>query len=413
MHIPTIQRSGGDDPGVMPAAPPAAVAVERLVPVAAPLAGLVVKGTLLTIITLGIYRFWYRTALRRYYWHNTTLAGDGFEYTGTGRELFIGFLIALAIFLPLYLVVTLIGLFGGQVLGPILSTIVATLIMPAVVQVLIYRARRYRLTRTRYRGVRFHQSGSGVGYLLRTMKWLILTALTLGILLPYLRRALERYKIENTWYGSAQGAFSAPVKPLMKSWLVLWLTFVMVVVLSIAAPLLYASGNKLAGNLASLVLSFSGAILFAMWIHYKVTEFRVFVAGTSFQGITLSSDLRSKAVVWLYIKYSLILLATSVAAFIVVAFLFGSLLPNLADPESLKLFFRAGAGVGITVVLGFVALLVYSLITEILFRRRLWALRAASISVTNLAALDRIVQTAGQEATGVGEAFDSGFDIAG
>jgi hypothetical protein len=55
----------------------------------------------------------------------------------------------------------------------------------------------------------------------------------------------------------------------------------------------------------------------------------------------------------------------------------------------------------------------FVLATEILFRRRLWALRAASISVTNLAALDRIVQTAGQEGTGVGEAFDTGFDIAG
>ncbi len=54
--------------------------------------------------TLGIYRFWLATDIRRFLWSNTELAGETFEYTGTARELLIGFLIALAILVPIYAV---------------------------------------------------------------------------------------------------------------------------------------------------------------------------------------------------------------------------------------------------------------------------------------------------------------------
>jgi uncharacterized membrane protein YjgN (DUF898 family) len=50
--------------------------------------------TLLTLATLGFYRFWGRTRIRRYLWSRISLAGDRFEYDGTGGELFRRFLLA-------------------------------------------------------------------------------------------------------------------------------------------------------------------------------------------------------------------------------------------------------------------------------------------------------------------------------
>src|SRR5579859_5067361 len=72
--------------------------------------GLLVKNAFLTFITLGIYRFWARAALRRYWWGSITIAGDPLEYTGTGLELFIGFLMFLGIMLPFGVVYGLAGL---------------------------------------------------------------------------------------------------------------------------------------------------------------------------------------------------------------------------------------------------------------------------------------------------------------
>lgn len=60
------------------------------------------KTGFLTLITLGIYRFWAKTKIRNFIWASASLDGDSFEYHGTGLEKFLGFLLAIVI-LALYL----------------------------------------------------------------------------------------------------------------------------------------------------------------------------------------------------------------------------------------------------------------------------------------------------------------------
>src|SRR3954454_9837955 len=65
---------------------------------------LLTRGAVLLLVTLGIYRFWLATDVRRFLWSNTEVAGDGLEYVGTARELLLGFLIAIALLVPLNVV---------------------------------------------------------------------------------------------------------------------------------------------------------------------------------------------------------------------------------------------------------------------------------------------------------------------
>src|SRR3954463_5071735 len=58
---------------------------------------------LLIICTLGIYRFWAAARQRRYLWSRTCVIDDSLEWTGTGREMFFGFLIVIAILAPFFL----------------------------------------------------------------------------------------------------------------------------------------------------------------------------------------------------------------------------------------------------------------------------------------------------------------------
>ena len=119
---------------------------------------------LLTVLTLGIYRFWARTRLRRYIWSAIDAGGDSFEYTGMGLEKFLGFLIALvvlAVYLGLLQVVlsfvgfNLWGAISSEPNGPtdMLMQMAATYAAGLAVLPLIffaqYRARRYMLSRTR------------------------------------------------------------------------------------------------------------------------------------------------------------------------------------------------------------------------------------------------------------------------
>ena len=71
----------------------------------------------------------------------------------------------------------------------------------------MYRARRYRLSRTIWRGVRFWMKGSGWSYAWRAGLWMLLVVVTLGLALPWCQAALERYKMGNSFYGDLAGRF--------------------------------------------------------------------------------------------------------------------------------------------------------------------------------------------------------------
>ena len=43
---------------------------------------LALKASLITVLTLGLYRFWMKTRLRRYYWSSIRPGGLPLEYAG-------------------------------------------------------------------------------------------------------------------------------------------------------------------------------------------------------------------------------------------------------------------------------------------------------------------------------------------
>src|ERR1700674_2960990 len=120
---------------------------------------LVTLGALLELVTVGFYRFWLATDIRRHLWSHTTVDGDAAEYTGRGRELLIGFLIALAIIVPVYVAYFIAGLEAERFKAFASFPLLAFFYLFG--QFAIYRARRYRLTRTVGRGGRLWMSGAG------------------------------------------------------------------------------------------------------------------------------------------------------------------------------------------------------------------------------------------------------------
>ena len=179
------------------------------------LRGLAIVTTLLTLVTLGIYRFWARTRLRRYFWSAFTLGGHGFEYTGKGIEKLIGFLIAVAV-LAIYLGIFQVALsFAGmslfETIDPdgdeirgLLLTYATFIALAPLIFYAQYRARRYMLSRTNWKGIRFGADPAAWGYAIRAIGHYMLTIATLGILLPRQTFYLEKYKVDRTWFGNAQ-----------------------------------------------------------------------------------------------------------------------------------------------------------------------------------------------------------------
>lgn len=179
---------------------------------------------LLTIATFGIGRFWMITRLRQYYWSSISIAGAPLEYTGRAMEKLIGFLIAVVV-LAAYLLVVNLGLLflGLSVFQGNLAALQLPLI--AVIPLIFwaqYKALRYLLARTRWRGIRFGLEPGAWGFMFRALGWGTLTTLTLGFLYPLMQIRLSRYVTNRSLYGDLHFEQTGTWGPLLKSWLWVW-----------------------------------------------------------------------------------------------------------------------------------------------------------------------------------------------
>jgi uncharacterized membrane protein YjgN (DUF898 family) len=182
--------------------------------------------TLLSIVTLTIFRFWGRTQFRRRLWSETRIGGEPLEYSGRGMELFVGFVIAtLFIMTPV-----LAGLVGAQLLLPPAAAVAVVLLIYAFLFVIsgvaIFMARRYHLSRTRYRGVRFAQTGSPMNYAWAYIGYSLLSGITLGWYGPAARLRLSKMMWSGAYYGNQPFRFEdtpdAAQEPVYRSFAVAW-----------------------------------------------------------------------------------------------------------------------------------------------------------------------------------------------
>lgn len=201
---------------------------------------------LLTVLTLGIYRFWATTAVRERLWESTTLLRGGetrspflssrLSYTGTGGELFKGFLFAyFLIFLPLSAAFTIVdqaiandpALADLEWLGlhpvPMLSEAVWVLLIAFLIGTGTYAARRYRLSRTWWNGRHANQIGHAGHYGRMWVGMILLSVVTLGFAQPLRNTRLWNYRMNNTYFGGETFHCDAAPRPLYRPFLVAWL----------------------------------------------------------------------------------------------------------------------------------------------------------------------------------------------
>lgn len=349
---------------------------------------LVTRGALLELVTVGFYRFWLATDMRRHLWSNTSVDGDSAEYTGTGKELLIGFLFALAIIVPIYLVYFVISLEAERLAAFASFPLLAFFYVFG--QFAIYRARRYRLTRTVWRGVRFWMDGSGWAYAGRATLWALLMGLTLGLILPWREAALERYKMRHSYYGDLQGSFEGRGWEFFKRAWWLWLLAPVVLVVFPLIPFAYGA--------------------------FKAIELRWWLSGVRFGDVRFESSLRKGALISLYWKAIgwAVLLMVGMAIYVgLCMFAAGSVTGISPD----KIFAAANLTRSIPflvlLVLGYlVFVLAAGVVMRVYLMRDLWARVATSISVHNIEAAANVTAE-GDLVNALGEGFADGLDVAG
>ncbi|MCG8443918.1 MAG: DUF898 domain-containing protein [Caulobacterales bacterium] len=283
------------------------------------LVGLVVMNALLNIITLTLYRFWARTAVRRRLWSTTEINGEALEYTGTGWQLFRSFLIIVFVFLlPLFAVI-----FGAQLLLPagiaLILIYVLYFFLGWLFGLAVWLTRRFRLSRTTWRGIRFGMQGSGTGYAWAALGYALLTGITLGWYAPAMDMRLSRRMWLDTTFGDRKFTFAERkglAGPLYPTFALAWFAIIGAYAAIIAAAFAIldpmTSAPPSVEGIITLYVAALGIMFLALFLvlPYQAALWRRIAGSLRLEGLTFSIRATAPSLAWLYVGNTLIVILT-------------------------------------------------------------------------------------------------------
>lgn len=260
----------------------------------------------LTIVTFGIGRFWMATRLRQHYWSSVTIGDAPMEYTGRAKEKLIGFLIAVVILAAVLFVANLaLALIGLLVFKqPFIAFQLSFVVLVPLGFWAQYRARRYIMARTRWRGIRFGVEPAAWRYAGAALGWWALVILTLGLLYPLMQLRLSRFLTDRSYFGDLRFEQKARLRPLFLSWMRVWAPLAVFLAWFVVFPLI--SGEELnemyIDSLPGIMLLLGTCLLIWLWfahIAHRVFSFR-YLAST----ITLGGETRAHVTIgtWAVIR---------------------------------------------------------------------------------------------------------------
>ena len=378
--------------------------------------GLSFVNTFLRIVTLGIYHFWAKTEVRKRIWAAIRINGEPLSYTGRGMELFLGFVIViLLIFLPISLAIAgLVLTFGPTHIVPNIAITAVYIGLAILFPIAIYRALRYRLARTSWRGIRGSLEGKPIAYAWTFIWTLLLIPLTLGWIMPWRTTKLQSIISNNTHFGNRRIRFNATSGALYGPFAALYLGtgLIYLVGLSFIAPYMLErimiaqeAGIQLqptATDVAAvlLVLLAAGVLLALMSAWYQARTINHFANHTYFENARFSGNATAGGLIWLTISNWFILL--------IGAILFAGIAAGISAPFVDLTTVRAPETAIAMQVVFFSFIIGFTLFTPIVQARTAGYI-VRHLSITGTAPLSEIEQSAGANvryAEGLAEAFD-------
>jgi hypothetical protein len=375
------------------------------------LLSVLLRGYVLLVPTIGLYRFWLTTMKRQFYWGNTYIGKDALEYTGQARQLLIGFLMALAFFVPLY------GLFfyfstlsqSAAIVGYGGVAVLVWFMMGYA----IYRGRDFRLSRTLWRGIRCDQTGNPWAYALRRFFWSIAVVASLGLAYPFMTANLWRYRYEHCFFGDQRFSFHGSWKHVALRYYLAWGAGV---VITVAGLVTFSSfGDSMQTYVVLAVLAVAMGV--------TMLRYQAFEASTMFSRIGLGDTrVAIKIGAWplisLYLGFAIALAVTYIA----LAF-GGFLVLSLLVPEAfmggnfqLEVLLADVRGDWLTLAAIFLGYLLvfgaFTLLAELFIGLGYWRLVARGASITGIYTLANVKARAEDKAL-AGEGLADALNVGG
>jgi len=284
---------------------------------------------LLNIVTLTLWRFWGRTRVRRYMWSTTLINGTPLTYTGSGAELFRSFIfVMLLIFLPIYGGIFALQLYlppeqAMMILG--LAYIPILFAFSWLMGMAIWIARRYRLSRTTWRGIRFGQAGSANAFSWASIGYGFLVAVTMGWFEPVKEMRLSRRLWGETFFGDKNFDITQSDEglagPLYPTFALSWFAGVIAyfaaigVYIAMIGPMLEAGNTAPTMNMEMILKLYLAMLVFfvlygffSLPYHAALLRRKVAILGLGELRFSLRADMFSLG--WIYLVNMFILIFT-------------------------------------------------------------------------------------------------------
>lgn len=188
--------------------------------------GIHIVNVLLTLLTLGVYYFWGKVRVRRYLLSQTAFDDDRFAYHGTGGELWRGFLKAMLFFVLPIMALNLVPLVPGGRPLRLPAKLLTYVIVSVFVPLAMIGARRYRLSRTSWRGIRFSLRARTWAFVRLFLAGALLTSLTLTVYYPVFETNRFGFLTSHAYFGQRRFRFDGRGRDLIRPYLLTLLLFI-------------------------------------------------------------------------------------------------------------------------------------------------------------------------------------------
>jgi uncharacterized membrane protein YjgN (DUF898 family) len=288
-----------------------------------------------------------------------------------------------------------------------------------------YRARRYRLTRTVFRGIRFHQSGSPFAYALRSLFWGAATALSAGLALPWAQASLERYKVAHIHYGGWQGEFAGSGTRLFVRGIALW----MILLAAVAAAAVVGSKFVDPGALARAATSAgakdpktgiealklmglgSGVMVVAgtVYMILQAIIMRWWLEGLRVGPLVIATTLRKRQILGAYLRCFGYALLVMFALSIIMSMAIGIVAVAARPRDDVSQLLVVGSSMTIYLVMAVSVWVLYQMTIKL----RVWRLAVDSISLGGFEAMEYVHADASLPSSAVGEGLADALGAGG
>jgi uncharacterized membrane protein YjgN (DUF898 family) len=382
--------------------------------------GLLTRGYLLMVPTIGIYRFWVTTWKRRFYWQHTVIDGEPLEYSGTPLQLLIGFLFAVAFFLPMYIAFFYLSTQAPQIalLGYALVAAVIWFFMGYAV----YRARDFRLSRTLWRGIRFNQYGGAWVYAVRRFLWSLAMLATLGLIYPFMAANLWRYRYNNTWYGDRQfrwtGTWKTIAGPYYAIYALLFLSVLGALAVVAMSPMTLAPQGLIPAPQAFAGFFLVGLLALPAWFYFRSREATRMFSEIRLGEARATVKVRARALFGQFLLYLLALIGAGLVVALVIGAIGAAMFPG-AFPSGgsgsvavdiARLAQASWINVAMLIVSYLASIAVFALMGEVFLGYGYWMLVARGSAITNADSL-RTVRAAGEDRALAGEGLADALNV--